>query len=282
MRSARRILCIYPRYGGVSITTFHYAYPLTDGVRAMMTPLGLLVIAAYLPESWEVRLVDENISQASDADFDWADAVLVSGMHVQHSAIVEVARRARAVRQAERARRPLGARALPERYPEFDYLHVGELGDATDAVISALDADISCLDDQRVFTTGKRLPITDFPAPAYELTEAGRYLLCTIQSSSGCPYTCEYCDIPSLYGRQPRLERGQERVLAELDTMLAAGITGAVFFVDDNFIAGNKKAARELLAARQYPSRGRRRAVTRSCSPARRRSTSLSLPRFLR
>ena len=257
VRSARRILCIYPRYGGVSITTFHYAYPLTDGVRAMMTPLGILVIAAYMPETWEVRFVDENISRASDADFAWADAIFVSGMHVQRPAIIEIGRRARACGKPSALGGP-SVSSTPERYPEFDYLHLGELGDATDALIEALDTDLSLPAEQRVLTTLKRLPITDFPAPAYQLTEPRRYLLCTIQSSSGCPYTCEYCDIPSLYGRQPRL-KGPDRLIAELDAMVATGITGAVFFVDDNFI-GNKKAARQLLPhiiawqkARGYP-----------------------------
>ena len=66
-----------------------------------------------------------------------------------------------------------------------------------------------------------------------------------MQFSSGCPYRCEFCDIPALYGRQPRLKT-PEQILAELDAMLDAGIAGAVYFVDDNFI-GNKKAARELL-----------------------------------
>jgi radical SAM superfamily enzyme YgiQ (UPF0313 family) len=66
-----------------------------------------------------------------------------------------------------------------------------------------------------------------------------------VQFSSGCPYRCEFCDIPALYGRQPRLKM-PEQILAELDAMLDAGIAGAVYFVDDNFI-GNKKAARELL-----------------------------------
>ncbi len=66
-----------------------------------------------------------------------------------------------------------------------------------------------------------------------------------MQFSSGCPYRCEFCDIPALYGRQPRLKQ-PEQILAELDAMLDAGISGAVYFVDDNFI-GNKKAARELL-----------------------------------
>ncbi|HVH80067.1 MAG TPA: cobalamin B12-binding domain-containing protein, partial [Stellaceae bacterium] len=152
VRSARRILCVYPRYGGVSITTFHYAYPLTDGVRAMMTPLGILVIAAYMPDTWEVRFVDENISPASDADFAWADAILVSGMHVQRPAIIEIGRRARACGKPSVLGGP-SVSSSPERYPEFDYLHVGELGDATDAVISALDADVSCPEEQRVFTT---------------------------------------------------------------------------------------------------------------------------------
>ena len=35
-----------------------------------------MVIAAYLPQQWDVRLIDENIKPASDADYRWADAVL--------------------------------------------------------------------------------------------------------------------------------------------------------------------------------------------------------------
>ena len=70
-------------------------------------------------------------------------------------------------------------------------------------------------------------------------------MLGSLQFSSGCPYRCEFCDIPALYGRQPRLKEPKQ-ILAELDAMLARGPLGAVYFVDDNFIA-NRKAARELL-----------------------------------
>ena len=74
----------------------------------------------------------------------------------------------------------------------------------------------------------------------------GRYLLGTLQFSSGCPYRCEFCDIPALYGRQPRLKT-PEQITAELDAMLAQrGHPPIVYFVDDNFI-GNRKAAREML-----------------------------------
>ena len=91
-----------------------------------------------------------------------------------------------------------------------------------------------------------------------------------MQFSSGCPYRCEFCDIPALYGRQPRLKT-PEQILAELDAMLDAGIAGAVYFVDDNFI-GNKKAARELLP--HLIDWQKRRGYPIAVLAARRRSTS--------
>jgi len=252
----RRVLCVFPRYAP-SFGTFEHAYRLMDGVRAFMPPQGLLVIAAYLPAAWEVRLVDENMHPATDADFAWADAVFVSGMHVQREAINEIGERARAHGKVTSLGGP-SVSSCPEHYPGFDYLHIGELGDATDALIAALDADVTPPDRQRIFTARERLPLTEFPLPAYELLEGRRYFLGSIQFSSGCPYQCEFCDIPGLYGRQPRYKR-PEQIAAELDAMLEAGIVGSVYFVDDNFI-GNKKAARELLPhlvawqkARGYP-----------------------------
>ena len=66
--TVRRILCVFPRYTS-SFGTFEYAYPLTDGVQAFMPPQGLLLIAAYLPENWPVRFIDENIRPATAEDF---------------------------------------------------------------------------------------------------------------------------------------------------------------------------------------------------------------------
>jgi radical SAM superfamily enzyme YgiQ (UPF0313 family) len=256
VRNARRILCVFPHYAP-SFGTFEHAYPLMDGVRAFMPPQGLLVIAAYLPAEWEVRLVDENIRAASDADFVWADAVFVSGMHIQREAIVALGRRARGFGKASVLGGP-SVSSCPEHYPDYDYLHIGELGDATDALIATLDRGTNPPPVQRVFTAKDRLPLADFPLPAYEMIEGRRYFLGNVQFSSGCPYRCEFCDIPALYGRQPRYKT-PEQVTAELDAMLASGIVGSVYFVDDNFI-GNKKAARELLPhlvawqkARGYP-----------------------------
>jgi radical SAM superfamily enzyme YgiQ (UPF0313 family) len=242
-RTRRRILCISPRYAP-SFGTFQYAYPLFGTrVRAFMPPQGLLVIASYLPAEWEVRFVDENARAASERDLRWADAVLVSGMHVQRPFIDDV------IRRAHRLGRPvvLGGPSVsgcPEHYPEADVLHLGELGDATDRVIEWIDTHQGRPRHQLSFETATRLPLSDFPSPAYHLVPLRQYFIANIQFSSGCPYSCEFCDIPALYGRNPRLKTPAQ-VLAELDQIAAAGAT-SVYFVDDNFI-GNQKAALELL-----------------------------------
>ncbi len=98
--------------------------------------------------------------------------------------------------------------ACPEEYPQFDYLHLGEIGDATDALDRG--ARRGCRARRRHSAASRpteRLPLADFPVPAYHLIEGRRYFLGSIQFSSGCPYRCEFCDIPALYGRQPRLKQ---------------------------------------------------------------------------
>lgn len=242
--NTRRILCVFPAYTP-SFGTFSHAYHLFGRVRAFMPPQGLLVLAAYMPAQWPVRFIDENIAPASAADFAWADAVLVSGMHVQAEQIRDIARRAKAAGKVVALGGP-SVSGAPEMYPDCDYLHIGELGDATDRLIARLDETCSAPPVQVRFETADRLPLCDFPVPAYHLIRLDRYLLGSLQFSSGCPYRCEFCDIPALYGRQPRLKT-PEQLTAELDAMLAQGRHPSfIYFVDDNFI-GNKKATREML-----------------------------------
>ena len=240
---SRKILCVFPRYAP-SFGTFQNAYSLFGGrIRGFMPPQGLLVIAAYLPERWDVRFVDENLSPAVEADFRWADAVFVSGMHVQRPQIQDVIRRAHGCDRVVVLGGP-SVSGCPEYYPDADILHLGELGDATDAVIQHLDTHVGRPAAQLRFETSERLPLAEFPSPAYRLVPLRQYFIASIQFSSGCPYTCEFCDIPALYGRNPRLKTPAQ-VLAELDEIAAAGAT-SVYFVDDNFI-GNQKAALEVL-----------------------------------
>jgi radical SAM superfamily enzyme YgiQ (UPF0313 family) len=244
VKNRRRVLCVFPGYTP-SFGTFQHAYKLMYRVKAFMPPQGLLLIAAYMPESWPVRFIDENIKPATDADFAWADVVLVTGMHIQGEQIRNIQARAKAAGKVTVLGGP-SVSASPEMYPGFDYLHVGELGDATDAIIRAIDESTAHPPQQVVAKTKDRLPLTEFPIPAYDKVPFGRYLLGTVQFSSGCPYLCEFCDIPGLYGRQPRMKTPQQ-IVAELDCIFAQPNPPAtLYFVDDNFI-GNRKAAKEML-----------------------------------
>jgi hopanoid C-2 methylase len=235
---------VFPAYAP-SFGTFSHAYHLFGRVRAFMPPQGLLLIAAYMPEQWPVRFVDENIAPASAEDFGWADAVFVSGMHIQAPQIHDIARRAKGAGKVVALGGP-SVSGAPEMYPEFDFIHVGEIGDGTDKLIASLDENCAPPAGQIRFDTAERLPLPDFPVPAYHLIKLDRYLLGSLQFSSGCPYRCEFCDIPALYGRQPRLKT-PEQLCTELDAMLAQGrYPSFIYFVDDNFI-GNRKATREML-----------------------------------
>ncbi len=243
IQNKRRVLCVFPAYTP-AFGTFAHAYKLM-GVTAFMPPQGMLVIAAYLPEAWDVRFIDENVTKATAEDFAWADAIFASGMHIQQHQIHDICARAHAAGKVAVLGGP-SVSGAPEMYPAFDYLHVGELGDATDRLIDILDRSVERPARQVELKTDERLPLSDFPTPAYSKSPMADYLIGTFQFSSGCPYRCEFCDIPALYGRQPRMKT-PEQLTTELDAIIAEkGHPSVVYFVDDNFI-GNRKATREML-----------------------------------
>ena len=165
--------------------------------------------------------------------------------HIQLSEIRDIQCRAKSCGKLT----VLGGSAVsssPETYPEFDYLHIGEIGDATDELIATLDRGVEPPPAQRRFETRDRLPLSSFPLPRYDAVPLARYLIGSLQFSSGCPYRCEFCDIPALYGRQPRL-KSPAQLLAELDAFVSQPAhPPVIYLVDDNFI-GNRKAARDLL-----------------------------------
>ena len=242
-RHHRRILCIFPRYTP-SFGTFEHAYPLTGRVKAFMPPQGILVVAAYLPKEWEIRFIDENVRPAKRSDYKWADVVIASGMHIQRPQLNQI----NEIAHREGKITVIGGPSVsgcPEYYPDFDILHLGELGDASDRMIEYLDLHDQRPETQIRFETKERLPLNEFPIPAYNLVDINHYFLGSVQFSSGCPYRCEFCDIPELYGRNPRLKT-PEQILAELDAIMAAGNPGAVYFVDDNFV-GDRRAVMKLL-----------------------------------
>jgi len=241
-RNKRRILCVFPRYS-YSFGTFNHAFPLMGDVKGFMPPQGILLVVALIPKEWEVRFIDENINRATSEDFTWSDAVFISGMHIQRNRIHDITRRAHDAGKVVALGGP-SVSSAPDYYPDVDLLHCGELGDGTLRLFQRLDETVERPGEQITYRTVERLPMAEFPTPAYNRINLRKYLLGSIQFSSGCPFTCEFCDIPSLYGRNPRLKTPRQ-VVNELDELADGGCV-SVYFVDDNFI-GNPKAAAELM-----------------------------------
>jgi radical SAM superfamily enzyme YgiQ (UPF0313 family) len=68
----------------------------------------------------------------------------------------------------------------------------------------------------------------------------------SVQFSRGCPFNCDFCNVTSLFGHQPRIKR-PEQIIQELDSLYDSGWHGQVFIVDDNLIGNKRYLKRKLL-----------------------------------
>ena len=57
-------------------------------------PLGLITVAALLPQDWQFRLIDCNIEDLRDEDIAWADLVMTGGMIPQRNDCLAIIARA--------------------------------------------------------------------------------------------------------------------------------------------------------------------------------------------
>jgi radical SAM superfamily enzyme YgiQ (UPF0313 family) len=84
------------------------------------------------------------------------------------------------------------------------------------------------------------------PPPRWEPYQNDRSLTAALQTSRGCPFDCEFCDVIQYLGRRQR-HKPIARVLREIDNLYRLGYR-SVFLADDNFTVVRQRA-KELLAA---------------------------------
>ncbi len=235
------VLLLYPRFPK-SFWSFEKTLALVNR-KAMLPPLGLVTVAAILPQEWNFKLVDRNVRQVTEAEWAWADLVILSAMIVQKEDLLEQIQEAkwRGKRVAVGGPYPT---ALPEevKVAGADYLILDE-GEIT---LPMFVAAIAQGDQTGIFRSGGEKPdVTETPIPRFDLLEFDAYSEMAVQFSRGCPFQCEFCDIIVLYGRKPRTKT-PEQLLAELERLYELGWRRSIFMVDDNFI-GNKRNVKLLL-----------------------------------
>ena len=218
-------------YGGEVFKAMGFA----PGV--LIADLVIPTVASFVPEDFSVHLCDEYITEI---DFDIAvDYVGITGRVDQKERMIEVAR----------AFRDKGVIVImggsyvslsPEVMREHcDILVRGEIED----IAGKLFSDLREGTFQKEYI-GTKPDLAMSPIPRWDLYPNHRAATGCIQTSRGCPYQCEFCDVIVYLGRKQR-HKPIEKVIEELEVQYAMGYR-AVFLSDDNLTV-NRKHAKALL-----------------------------------
>jgi len=250
------------------------------GARSAFPPLGLLTFAALMPSHWSFDLVDLNVERPTDdelrARIAAADAVFVSAMSVQKRSLVAIlSGPARDLATPwvlggpypSSYRDHILAPATPSDeilYRGLDVLVWGEGGQWVETIDRLLHGDRrrhspdtpvmliptaiaeqeagsrKALNDRTIFKE-----LDDAPPPRWDLIDIRDYRAMMLQTTVGCRFRCDFCDIIQFNGGFTRAKT-LGSVRTELEALYALGYRGGIFTVDDNFV-GNPDAIESIL-----------------------------------
>ncbi|MGA3013456.1 MAG: B12-binding domain-containing radical SAM protein [Bacteroidales bacterium] len=203
-------------------------------------PLGLMTVAAILPQHWVFKLIDENVEPLLDEHLQWADLVCIGGMLPQQKSMLELIGRAHSLNCVVAVGGP-DPSSQPDLYKEADFLVLGE-GEIT---IPHFLNDLKTGVTHGKYCSSEKADMQIAVIPRFDLIRFSDYIMIGLQYIRGCPFDCEFCDVIELYGRIPRFKTN-EQIIRELQSLYDLGYRGHIDMVDDNFI-GNKKKVKELL-----------------------------------
>lgn len=234
----QNVLMVYPKIP-TTYWSFEHALPFI-GKKSSLPPLGLMTVAAMLPQNYIVRLIDLNVATLEREDIEESDIVFVSAMIVQKESFEEI------VALCGECNRPVVAGGP---YPISSYQEIEGVDffvlDEAELTLPRFLADLEAGHPQKLYQDPGKPDITRIPVPRFDLIDVGAYDSMPLQYSRGCPYNCEFCDIIEMFGRVQRTKTS-EQFLRELDTVKESGFRGSLFIVDDNFV-GNHRKVKELL-----------------------------------
>jgi radical SAM superfamily enzyme YgiQ (UPF0313 family) len=235
-----RTLLLYPSFPA-NFWNFDKVLALR-GKKGSFPALSLITVAAILPQDWEFKLVDRSIHPVTEAQWEWAELVIISGMVVQQDDLLAL------IREAKRRGKPVAvggpyATSTPDlpKAAGADYLILDEGEITLPQFVKALERG----ETSGTFRASEKPDVTQSPVPRYDLLDLDAYNAMTVQFSRGCPFQCEFCDIIVLYGRKARTKTSSQ-LMQEFECLYHLGWQGTIFISDDNFI-GNKRNVKLML-----------------------------------
>ena len=152
------VLLIYPEFPD-TFWSFKHALKFIHK-KAAYPPLGLLTVAAMLPDEWSKRLLDLNVKRLTEKDLAWADYALISGMVVQRESAQKVISRCKGAGLKVIAGGPLFTSEY-EMFGEVDHFVLNE----AELTLPSFLADFKEGCARRVYKTTDFADMHDTPGP---------------------------------------------------------------------------------------------------------------------
>jgi radical SAM superfamily enzyme YgiQ (UPF0313 family) len=202
---------------------------ITDPATRFM-PLGLGIVAALTPSSWEVELLDESFEEFT---FKPADLVGFTSFTASAPRVYELAK----IYREKGIHTVMGgihaSMYTQEAVKYVDTVVTGEAEGAWPQLIKDFESgSIKSLYD------GGIVDIHSIPHVRRDIYKYP-YVYDSLQTSRGCPMGCDFCSVTHMCGKSYR-ERNVEDILDELEKTSKR----LLFFVDDNMV-NHKKGADE-------------------------------------
>ena len=213
---------------------------------AQIADLAIPSLATMASPYLDVTLCDELVTPVDAAR--GCDIVGITGKISQYRGMVKWASHFRREGKIVAIGGSLASLSPELMRPHCDVLVRGEIEEIAPQIFSDLAAGI-----HKSEYVGGRPDMSTCSVPRWELYPNERALLGTLQTSRGCPFQCEFCDVIQYVGRKQR-HKPVALVLAELDALYQHGYR-AVFLADDNFTVYRARARELLMAIKAWNDR---------------------------
>ncbi|MCP3682774.1 MAG: B12-binding domain-containing radical SAM protein [bacterium] len=221
--------------------------------------IGLAYLTAVLEKKHEIEILDTYVSSSKEIrefirkEFDVYGLAATSWKFKDAIAFTKVLKKVHpnSIVVFGGPHTTVAAETILEENPEIDYAVMGEGEETFAEFLDAIEKkkDISGINGMIWRKNGKTVinaprcrlaNLDELPFPAFQYFRMKRYRQHPILTSRGCPYNCDFCNVPTVWGRKYTM-RTAKNLVDEIDYVVKRWGKKAFHINDDNFTLINER-----------------------------------------